>query len=59
MKHEKEAALFIETIKTLSQKQENLENLELYLSRHFEKWLEKYANTPAGIVYELKAFANM
>jgi hypothetical protein len=59
MKYEKEATLFIEVIKTLSQKQENLENLESYLSRHFKTWLKRYANTPDGIIYELKAFADM
>jgi hypothetical protein len=59
MKYEKEATLFIEAIKTLSQKQENLQDLESYLSHHFETWLKRYANTPNGIIYELKAFADM
>lgn len=59
MKYEKEAMLFIEAIKTLSQKQENLQNFESYLSHHFETWLKRYANTPDGIIYELKAFADM
>jgi hypothetical protein len=50
---------FIKAIKTIVKKQKNLENLETYLTYHFPEWLEKYANTPGGIVSELKAFAEM
>ena len=57
--YQKEAALFIESIKTIAQKENNLDNLESYLSYHFDKWLEKWANTPGGIVDELKRFAEM
>lgn len=57
--YEKEAALFIESIKTIAQKENNLENLEHYLSIHFDAWMQKFANTPEGITAELKAFASM
>lgn len=59
MKHENAAAQFCAAIQTLASKPENLENLELYLSRHFLTWLEKYANTPEGIAAEMREFANM
>ena len=59
MKHENAAAQFCAAIQTLTSKPENLENLELYLSRHFSTWLEKYANTPEGIAAEMREFANM
>ena len=40
-----EAAQFCNAIRELANKPENLQNLESYLERHFDKWLEKYANT--------------
>lgn len=59
MKHERTAAQFTAAIKTLAEKPENLENLELYLSRHFGEWLQKYANTPETLTAELREFAQM
>ena len=53
------AAEFVKAIKTISEKTKNLDNLELYLTYHFPEWLEKFANTPGGIVSELKAFGEM
>lgn len=53
------AKQFIQAIKTISEKPQNLENLESYLSRHFPQWLKKFANTPENITAELKAFAEM
>lgn len=53
------ARQFIQAIKTISEKQANLDNFESYLSRHFPAWLEKFANTPENITAELKAFAEM
>ena len=53
------AAQFTKAIKTISEKPENLDNLECYLSHCFGSWLEKYANTPETITAELKEFANM
>ena len=53
------ASEFIKAIKTIANKPENLENLELYLTHHFPEWLENYARTPGGIVAELKQFAEM
>lgn len=58
-KFEQEAKQFCEAIKTIAEKPENLENLELYLSIHFATWLEKFANDPGSITAELKAFAEM
>lgn len=58
-KFEQEAKQFCEAIKTIAEKPENLENLELYLSMHFATWLEKFANDPGSITAEIKAFAEM
>lgn len=56
---ENEAKVFVDAIKTIATKPENLENLGNYLSYHFEEWLEKFANTPADISCELRCFADM
>ena len=53
------AGEFIKAIKKLAENSHNLENLESYLTYHFPEWLEKHANTPAGIVYEFRAFADI
>ena len=58
-KYEQIAHQFIEAIKTIAGKPENLENLESYLSHHFAEWMNKYANTPENITAELKNFADM
>ena len=59
MKHEHTAAQFVAAIKTIAEKPENLDNIESHLSYHFDKWLEKWANTPENIAAELKHFAEM
>ena len=57
--YEKEAAQFIEAIKTIASKPENLENLESYLAAHFANWINKFASTPEDLVSEIQEFANM
>lgn len=57
--HEQTAAQFCEAIKTIASKPENLANLSLYLSTHFDAWLKRWANTPETITAELRAFAEM
>lgn len=59
MKHEQTAKQFIQAIKTISDKPQNLDNLKCYLSYHFAEWLEKFANTPETITAELRSFAEM
>ncbi len=59
MNHATIAAEFIQAVKTITAKPENLDNLEIYLSHHFPEWLEKFANTPEGITSEIKNFAEM
>ena len=56
---EKLAQELVKAIRTFSEKRENLDNFELYLSHHFDVWLEKYANTPENLVSEFKQFAEM
>lgn len=57
--HETTAKQFVEAIKTIAAKPDNLNNLECYLSHHFPEWLQKWANTPETIVSELRNFAEM
>lgn len=57
--YEKEAAQFCEYIRTLASKPDNLDNLQSYLSEHFEDWLKKYAYDPQNMAAEMREFANM
>ena len=54
-----EAEQFCNAIRELANKPENLQNLESYLEYHFDKWLEKYANTPDDMAAEMSDFAQM
>nr|DAU28085.1 MAG TPA: hypothetical protein [Caudoviricetes sp.] len=54
-----EATEFCKAIKRLAENPDSLENLESYLSGHFQSWLEKFADTPENIAAELAAFAEM
>ena len=59
-KCEKQAAAdFVESIKLIATKPDNLDNLESYLSRHFSEWISKWANTPEDLAAEMKMFAEM
>ena len=53
------AEMFVNAIKEIASKPDNLDNLECYLSHHFDVWMEKFANTPENITSELKHFAEM
>lgn len=53
------AEMFINAIKKLAANENNLENLECYLSYHFDAWMQKYANTPEKIATEMKQFAEV
>ena len=50
---------FVEAIKLIADKPDNLDNLESYLSRHFSEWVSKWANSPEGLAAEMKEFAEM
>ena len=56
---EKVAEQFVNAIKTIAEKPENLDNLQWYLSYHSEAWMKKYANTLEGLTAEMVEFANM
>lgn len=58
-KYEHEAHQFTQAIITIAASPKNLENLEHYLSIHFETWVKRYANTPETLVSEIIGFANM
>lgn len=57
--NEKFAIMFCRAIEKLAQNPENLANLENYLSCHFDVWMEKFANTPAGLATEMKHFSEI
>ena len=59
MNNEECAKVFIEAIKTMASKPDNLDNFESYLSYHFDVWMEKFANSPEGLTNEVKHFAEM
>ena len=59
MNNKESAKMFIDAIVELANKPDNLYNFESYLSRHFDKWIENFANTPEGLAIEMKSFANM
>lgn len=53
---EKEAHEMVEAIKEIAKCEDSCDRLESYLACHFDKWLEKFASTPEGIVFELQSF---
>lgn len=57
--YEKEALQVAEAIQKLAEKTDNMNNFVSYLTYHFPAWLEKFANTPENIAFELREFANM
>ena len=58
-KYTVEAAQFCSAIREFANKPENLQNLESYLEYHFDKWMEKYANSPDSMAAEMAEFAQM
>ena len=59
MKYEAAATQFIEAIKVIADKPENLASLESYLSYHFPEWLQNHASTPVDLAREMWEFATM
>ena len=59
MSNEECAKVFIEAIKEMVSKPNNLDNFEFYLAQHFDVWMEKWANSPEGLTSEVKHFAEM
>lgn len=58
-KYADEARQFCATIKKLAANEAALENLESYLSMHFDTWMKEYADYPGGITDELERFAEI
>lgn len=57
--NERFAKIFCDAIRTMSQKPDNINNLESYLNYHFENWLKVYGNSPENLAMEIKSFAEM
>lgn len=36
-----------------------IDNFESYLSYHFDKWYDKFANTPDGLISEFTMFSGI
>ena len=53
------AKIFCDAIRTIAEKPENINNMESYLTYHFTRWSNKYANNPEGLAMEMKSFAEM
>jgi hypothetical protein len=58
-KFEQLAHEFAEALRTFAEKPENIDNIESYLSYHFDVWMEKWTSDPEGLTSEMKHFANM
>lgn len=59
MKYQNTAKRFAEAIVDLAKNEYALDNLELYLSNHFDVWMQKFASTPESITAELNSFAHI
>lgn len=59
MNYEAEAKRFCKAIKEIASNESSLENLECYLSYHFDEWLKKFANTPAWMANEMEQFSQI
>lgn len=57
--NEADAKVLCEAIKRLAENDFALENLECYLSHHFDKWLDRFANTPEKLTWELDQFSRI
>lgn len=58
-KHANEARMLCDAIRKFNENENALENLEFYLSLHFERWLNDFAGTPEGLATELKNFSEI
>lgn len=59
MRNNELAEMFTTAIKSIADKPDNLENLEFYLSYHFDDWVKNFANSPENLVSEMKNFSEM
>lgn len=53
------AERLVKAIKELAADEFALDNFECYVERHGEAWVEKYASTFEGLVWELEQFAKI
>lgn len=57
--YEELAHLFCKAIKKLARNKDAINNMESYLSYHFDSWMKKWAYDPDSITGELENFAKM
>ena len=58
-KYEKEAMIFSEALKNFAKNPDAIDNIENYLSYHFETWIEKYAKDPYSMASDLLHFSKI
>ena len=56
---EKQAKELCDALRDMAKSDFSIDNFESYLSRHFDVWMSKYANTPDGLANEFRTFANI
>lgn len=50
---------FCAAIKKLASNEDAINNMESYLSYHFDSWMKKWAYDPESITFELTQFAKI
>ena len=53
------AEAFCKELRAFAEKPENIDNLESYLSYHFDTWFKKFVTSPENLIYEMQTFAQM
>lgn len=56
---EEQAQALCKALKVMASNENAIDNFESYLTQHFDVWMQKWANTPDGLVDEIKNFAEM
>lgn len=59
MSNKESAEMVVKAIRALAGNDFALENLEHYLEKHFDVWMQKIASTPEDLAYELYCFSTI
>lgn len=57
--NEKLSKALCDTIRKFSENPAGIDNMELYLNRHFELWFKKFVTTPEGLISEMELFSTI
>ena len=53
------AKMFCNAIRRMANCPDAIDNLESYLSYHFDEWMKKWANCPTDLAAEMKEFSQI